>query len=114
MPGKLPEAIGVYANQPNPWAGLRGGCGGCSPSWPCLPVLVQAFFLFLSSEKLLLRQDFNFEPRSTDEVQSREFTVAGKARKIAVRQSNLARQQLAGCRPVAGKQDDRAGLAGGT
>ena len=87
MPGKLPEPIGVYANQPNPWAETARRVWWLFAKLALLAVLVQAFFLFISSEKLLLRQDFNFEPRSTDEVQSREFAITGKARKIAVRQS---------------------------
>lgn len=48
---------------------------------------MQVFFLFISSEKLLLRQDFSFEPGFASEVQSREFTLAAQQRKIAVRQA---------------------------
>jgi hypothetical protein len=41
--------------------------------------------MFISGGKMLLRQDFTFEPQRGDEVQTREFEIAGKPRKIAVR-----------------------------
>jgi hypothetical protein len=85
--GHLPDPIGVYANQPNPWADTARSIWRLFAKLALAAILVQVFFVFLSSEKLLLRQEFTFEPRSMDEVQSREFTLAGKQRKLAVRQS---------------------------
>ena len=48
-------------------------------------MLLQAFFVLFSSGKLLLRQDFTFEPQPGAEVQTREFEISGKPRKIAVK-----------------------------
>lgn len=87
LPNALPEPLGVYANQPNPWADTTQRVWRLFAKLALVAVLVQAFFLLISNEKLLLRQEFTFEPRTTEEVQSQEFTLAGKQRKIAVRQS---------------------------
>ena len=87
LPNALPEPIGVYANQPNPWADTTRRVWTLFLKLALVAIVVQSFFFFMSSEKLLLRQDFTFEPRSSDEVQSGEFTLAGKQRKLAVRQS---------------------------
>jgi hypothetical protein len=75
------------ANQPNPWADTTRRVWTLFLKLALVAIVVQSFFFFMSSEKLLLRQDFTFEPRSSDEVQSGEFTLAGKQRKLAVRQS---------------------------
>ncbi len=85
--GKLPAAIGVYANQSNPWSAAVRRSWGLFAKLALVALLVQVFFLFISSEKLLLRQDFSFEPGFASEVQSREFTLAAQQRKIAVRQA---------------------------
>jgi len=87
LPGSLPEPLGVFANQPNPWADTARRVWTLFAKLLLAAILVQAFFMLISTEKLLLRQDFTFEPRSSEEVQTREFEVAGKQRKIAVRQS---------------------------
>ena len=87
LPNALPEPIGVYANQPNPWADTTRRVWTLFLKLALVAIVVQSFFFFMSSEKTLLRQDFTFEPRSSDEVQSGEFTLAGKQRKLAVRQS---------------------------
>lgn len=81
----LPDPIGVYANQPNPWEETHRKV--CRLFWrfALVAIAFQAFFVFISGGKELLRQDFVFEPRSADEVQSREFQLSGKARKVAVR-----------------------------
>lgn len=84
--GKLPAPLGVFANQPNPWAGTVRRAWLLFAKLALVAVLVQAFFMLLSSEKVLLRQDFTFEPHRANEVQTQEFTLAGKQRKIAVRQ----------------------------
>jgi hypothetical protein len=64
----------------------RAASGRCSSSWPWSPSWSSPSS-FHVQRKALLRQDFTFEPRSSDEVQSGEFTLAGKQRKLAVRQS---------------------------
>ncbi len=87
LSGGLPEPIGVFANQPNPWADTTRRIWLLFAKFLLAAVLVQAFFMLVSTEKLLLRQDFTFEPRSNEEVQTREFQITGKPRKIAVRQS---------------------------
>lgn len=87
LPKSLPEPLGVFANQPNPWAETTPRIWVLFAKLILLAIVVQAFFLFVSHERLLLRQDFTFEPRKGDEVQTRDFELAAKARKIAVRQS---------------------------
>jgi ribosomal protein L37AE/L43A len=87
LPASLPEPVGVFANQPNPWAETVPRIWSLFAKLILLAILVQAFFMFVSNEKLLLHQEFTFEPRSGEEVQSREFEISAKQRKIAVRQS---------------------------
>ncbi|WP_434514016.1 DUF4178 domain-containing protein [Dechloromonas sp. ARDL1] len=87
LAGSLPEPIGVFANQPNPWADTTRRIWSLFAKLLLAAILVQAFFMIVSTEKVLLRQDFTFEPRSNEEVQTREFEISGKPRKIAVRQS---------------------------
>jgi ribosomal protein L37AE/L43A len=84
---ELPKPIGVFANQLNPWAETNRRVWGLFWKLALVALLLQAFFVFLSGGKLLLRQDFTFEPRGGDEVQTREFDITGKPRKIAVRNS---------------------------
>jgi len=80
----LPEPTGVFANQPNSWSETNRRIWGLFWKLALAAILVQAFFIFVSSGKLLLRQDFTFEPLRGDEVQTREFEITGKPRKIAV------------------------------
>jgi len=84
---ELPKPIGVFTNQLNPWAETNRRVWGLFWKLALAALLLQAFFVFLSGGKLLLRQDFTFEPRGGDEVQTREFEITGKPRKIAVRNS---------------------------
>lgn len=81
----LPEPVGIFANQPNPWAEPHRRAWRLFWKLALATILVQAFFVFLSGGKLLLRQDFVFDPRAADEVQTREFEITGKPRKIAVK-----------------------------
>lgn len=85
LPGKLPAPIGVYANQPNPWQERNARVFKLFLNLLLAAIVVQTIFLLTGGGKLLLRQDFLFEPRSVDEVQTREFEINGKPRKIAVR-----------------------------
>ncbi|MBS1139143.1 MAG: hypothetical protein H6R13_596 [Proteobacteria bacterium] len=87
LKGALPDPIGVFANQPNPWNETNRRVWSLFWKLVLAAILVQFFFVFLSGGKLLLRQDFTFEPRGGDEVQSREFEITGKPRKIAVKNS---------------------------
>lgn len=87
LPGKLPEPLGVYANQPNPWADTHRR--SCRLFWKLalLAVLVQVFFVvFAGGQQLLLRQSLTFSPLLGQESQNtREFEVRGKPRKLTVR-----------------------------
>ncbi|MBS1129902.1 MAG: hypothetical protein H6R16_904 [Proteobacteria bacterium] len=87
LPGDLPEPIGVFANQPNAWAAADHRVWSLFWKLVLVAIVVQFFFVFLSGGKQLLRQDFTFEPRRSDEVQTREFEVTGKKRKVTVKNS---------------------------
>ena len=84
LPGALPEPIGVFANQPNPWDERNRRLWRLFGKLALAAIVVQLFFVFIAGGKLLLRQDFSFDPRRADEVQSRDFEITGKPRKIAV------------------------------
>jgi ribosomal protein L37AE/L43A len=81
----LIRPIGVFANQPNSWSETNRRIWSLFWKLALAAILLQAFFVFFSSGKLLLRQDFTFEPRPANEVQTREFEITGKPRKIAVK-----------------------------
>lgn len=85
LKAELPAAQGVFANQPNPWGETKRRTWGLFWKLALAAIVLQAFFMFISGGKMLLRQDFTFEPQRGDEVQTREFEIAGKPRKIAVR-----------------------------
>jgi len=87
LPKDLPAPIGVFANQPNAWEVTNRRVWSLFWKLALVAIVVQFFFVFLSGGKQLLRQDFTFEPRVGDEVQTREFEITGKARKIAVKNS---------------------------
>lgn len=80
----LPDPIGVYANQPNPWQETRRSLFAQCWKMLLLAIVLQAVFMMFSSEKRLLQQNFTFVPQQ-GEVTTQEFVVTGKARKIAVR-----------------------------
>lgn len=86
LPGKLPEPIGVFANQPNPWGDTHQRI--CRLFWKLalLAIVLQAFFVLIGGSKLLLRQELNFAPQMLEEsVNTRDFEVRDKPRKITVR-----------------------------
>ena len=83
--GNLPTPIGVFANQPNPWVETNRRIWGLSWKLLLAAMLLQVFFVLFSSGKLLLRQDFTFEPQQGAEVLTREFEISGKPKKIAVK-----------------------------
>ena len=84
LPAALPKPSGVYANQPNPWDTTHARVWSLFWKLALAAVALQVVFLIGGGGKALLKQDFTFEPRSSEEVQSREFTLTGKSRKIAV------------------------------
>ena len=82
----LPEPIGIFANQPNPLAERRRASWQLFWKLALLAMLAQAYFVLVSSEQLLLRQDFVFSPQMADETQlSNEFEVRDRPRKLTVR-----------------------------
>lgn len=84
--GGLPEPVGVYANQPNPWQDTHRKT--CSLFWKVAPIafVLQMYFVFVSGGQVLLRDSLHFAPRQTEEsVLSREFDVKDKPQKITVR-----------------------------
>jgi membrane-anchored glycerophosphoryl diester phosphodiesterase (GDPDase) len=60
LPASLPEPIGVYANQPNPWDETHRRV--CRLFWKLalLAVLLQVFFVLVAGGKPLLRQELAF------------------------------------------------------
>ncbi len=85
LPGKLPAPVGVYANQLNPWRESSVRILRLFAKLLLAAIVVQALVMLAGGGKQLLRQDFTFEPGRADEVQTREFEITGKPRKIAVR-----------------------------
>lgn len=85
LPAALPKPVGVFANQPNPWRETTGRVLRRFGQLALATLVIQVLFVFLSRGALLLNQDFVHDPRAPEEVQTREFELTGKARKIAVR-----------------------------
>lgn len=84
--GRLPEPVGIYANQPNPWEATHQRV--CKLFWKLalLAVVLQLFFAFVSGGKTLLRQELAFSPQMAEEtLVTRDFEVRDKPRKITVR-----------------------------
>ena len=85
-PRALPAPVGVYANQTNPW--LETHRRVCRLFWKLalLAVVLQLWFWLFSGGQSLLRESFEFTPQSLAETrQTSEFSVSGKPRKLAVR-----------------------------
>ena len=88
LPGRMIAPVGVYANQPNPWAESRRRGWGLFWKLALAAIIVQVFFAFIGGGKTLLRQDLAFSPQAGDEtLVTREFEVQGKPRKLTVRNS---------------------------
>jgi hypothetical protein len=88
LPGRMIAPVGIYANQPNPWAETHRRV--CSLFWKLalVAVVLQVFFGFLSGGKVLLRQELTFSPQmAEDEVVTNEFDVRDRLRKLTVRNS---------------------------
>ncbi len=88
LPGKLPEARDVYANQPNPWQVSHRKT--CRRFWMLAgaALMVQLFYLFISGGQTLLSQELIFTPKAAeDTVSSNVFQIKGKSRKVVVNNS---------------------------
>jgi ribosomal protein L37AE/L43A len=88
LPGRMTAPVGIFANQPNPWAETHQRV--CSLFWKLalVAVALQGFFGLLGSGKVLLRQEFTFSPQMTeDSVVTSEFEVRDRPRKLSVRNS---------------------------
>jgi ribosomal protein L37AE/L43A len=86
LPGKLPEPLGVFANQPNPWRDSRQRIFSLYWKMALLAIGLQFFFAFIGGSKPLLRQDLVFSPQMAAETQqTRDFEVRDKPRKLTVR-----------------------------
>ncbi len=82
----LPDPIGVFANQPNPWSETHRKV--CRAFWTLalLAIALQTLFMLVGGGKLLLRDTVEFVPSRAEETwSSREFAVSGKLNKLAVR-----------------------------
>jgi len=82
----LPEPLGVYANQPNPWDDTHKRV--CKQFWKMalVALVAQLFFVLIGGGQTLLRQDLHFSPQTAEDgLVTRDFVISGKARKITVR-----------------------------
>ena len=82
----LPDPIGAYANQPNPWAETHRQV--CKTFWQLalVAIMLQLVFMLSGGGSLLLRESTEFLPARADETwNSREFMVSDKPRKLVVR-----------------------------
>jgi hypothetical protein len=88
LPGRMIAPVGIYGNQPNPWAETHRRV--CSLFWKLalVAVVLQAFFGSLGGGKVLLRQEVTFSPQmAEDEVVTNTFEVRDRPRKLTVRNS---------------------------
>ncbi|MGE5492207.1 MAG: DUF4178 domain-containing protein, partial [Actinomycetota bacterium] len=85
LPAALPDPIGVYANQPNPWEDTHRRT--CRLFWTLFLVglAVQLWFAFTGGGHRLMQQDLTFSPQTGEEtVASTTFELKGKPQKITV------------------------------
>ena len=88
LSGRMVAPVGVYANQPNPWAESRRRAWGLFWKLALAAVVLQVLFALIGGGKTLLRQELAFSPQAGDEtLVTREFEVKGKPRKLTVRNS---------------------------
>lgn len=81
----LPEPIGVYANQPNPWEEKHQR--GCRLFWKLAlaVVLIQLAIVFVFGGKTLLQQDLVFSPQMAEEtLTTTSFEITGRPKKVVV------------------------------
>ncbi|MDQ5914845.1 MAG: hypothetical protein QG584_729 [Pseudomonadota bacterium] len=82
----LPRAVGVYANQPNPYEERHRGV--CKLFWKLalLATVVQLAFVFLGAANVVLKHKLVFAPTQDEvTVTSPEFVLKSKARTLHVR-----------------------------
>ncbi|HZX31804.1 MAG TPA: DUF4178 domain-containing protein [Rhodocyclaceae bacterium] len=85
LPAALPEPIGVYANQPNPWEDTHRRT--CRLFWIFFLVglAAQLWFAFSGGGHRLMQQELTFSPQTGEEtVASTTFELKGKPQKITV------------------------------
>jgi ribosomal protein L37AE/L43A len=85
LPGPLPEPVGVYANQPNPWEATHRKT--CRLFWvlALMSLLIQMWFVFAAGGQKLLRQELVFSPQNAEEtLATHPFVVKDKPTKITV------------------------------
>lgn len=68
LPGAPPRAQGLFANQPSPFAGLVGRMWRVAGLLMGLAALVWLAHLATAREKQSFRQNFSFDPRSTQDA----------------------------------------------
>ena len=88
LPGRMIAPVGVFANQPNPWAETHRRV--CSLFWKMAiaAIVLQIFFAFIGGGKTLLRQAVTLSPQMAEEsVVTNEFQVRDRPRKLTVRNS---------------------------
>lgn len=87
LPAPLPEPVGVFANQPNPWGEIHPRV--CRLFWQlaALALVLQVFFAFFAGgQQKLLSQTLTFSQQlGQDSHNTREFVVRDKPRKLVVR-----------------------------
>jgi ribosomal protein L37AE/L43A len=82
----LPEPLGVYANQPNPWEATHKRVCGNFWKFGLVATLLQLIFVFILGGTSLLRQTVEFSQNmAEDSLTTKEFEIRGKPRKITVR-----------------------------
>ncbi|HRE18484.1 MAG TPA: DUF4178 domain-containing protein [Rhodocyclaceae bacterium] len=83
--GVLPKAVGVYANQPNPWQEAHRRICGLFWKFALVATVVQLLLAFVFGGKTLLQENVEFTHQNADETfVSRTFELSSKARKITV------------------------------
>ncbi|MBS1191069.1 MAG: hypothetical protein H6R10_2861 [Rhodocyclaceae bacterium] len=86
LPAPLPDPVGVYANQPNPWEATHRKT--CRTFWglAVAALLAQLWFASAAGEQQLLRQELDFSPQNAEQTQTTApFEIKGKPRKIVVK-----------------------------
>ncbi|HJW23538.1 MAG TPA: DUF4178 domain-containing protein [Rhodocyclaceae bacterium] len=85
LPAPLPEPVGIYANQPNPWQDTHRRTRRLFSALALAALAIQVAFLFAAGGQRLLRQDLVFSPQAVEETATTTaFEVKGKPRKITV------------------------------
>jgi ribosomal protein L37AE/L43A len=90
LPAALPEPIGVYANQPNPWEERHRRICGLFWKFFLVALVLHVIFLFVGGN-VLMRQTFAFDPRGGEEtLKSPEFEVKSEGKLLLVNDTDLS------------------------